>query len=92
MRAPLPSSLEAVLELVDAGADTPDRLEAAGAEPDGLLLVLAELELRGLLGRGENGRYLPTHAYSPFAYMKQNHSPSETPPPQDDTAASRGFT
>ena len=58
----LPAPLDAVLELVGAGADTPDRLIAAGAEPDGLLLVLSELELVGLLSRGENGRYLPRHA------------------------------
>jgi DNA processing protein len=54
--------LRAILDLVGSGADTPDRLVAAGAEPDELLLALTELELRGLLTRGENGRYLPRHA------------------------------
>ena len=57
-RARLPRRLGAVLDLVGAGADTPDRLLAAGAEPDGLLLALSELELLGVLSRGENGRYL----------------------------------
>jgi DNA processing protein len=51
--------LRAVLDLVGAGADTPDRLAAAGAEPQELLLALTELELLGLLARGENGRYVP---------------------------------
>ena len=55
---PLPAPLAAVLELVGSGADTPDRLLASGAQPDGLLLALSQLELLGLLGRGENGRYL----------------------------------
>jgi DNA processing protein len=54
--------LRPILDLVGAGADTPDRLVAAGAEPSGLLLALTELELRGLLARGENGRYLPRQA------------------------------
>jgi hypothetical protein len=31
----------------------------AGAEPAGVLLALSELELLGLLGRGDGGRYLP---------------------------------
>jgi DNA processing protein len=54
--------LRAILDLVGTGADTPDRLAAAGAEPSGLLFALSELELRGLLARGENGRYLPRQA------------------------------
>jgi DNA processing protein len=54
--------LRAILDLVGMGADTPDRLAAAGAKPNGLLLALTELELRGLLARGENGRYLPRQA------------------------------
>jgi DNA processing protein len=58
----LEPGLRAILDLVGSGADTPDRLVAAGAEPSDLLHALTELELRGLLARGENGRYVPRHA------------------------------
>jgi DNA processing protein len=58
-RVALEPRLRRILELVGSGADTPDRLAAAGAEPSGLPLALTELELLGLLGRGENGRYVP---------------------------------
>jgi DNA processing protein len=60
----LEPGLRAILDLVGSGADTPDRLVVAGAEPSDLLHALTELELRGLLARGENGRYLPRHAAS----------------------------
>jgi predicted Rossmann fold nucleotide-binding protein DprA/Smf involved in DNA uptake len=52
--------LARVLELVDGGRDTPDRLAPACGTPDEVLLALSELELRGLLTRGDGGRYLPS--------------------------------
>jgi DNA processing protein len=56
----LTPALQAVLERVACGHDTPERL-AAGMDIgiDELLLALSELELQGALTRGENGRYLP---------------------------------
>jgi DNA processing protein len=59
----LPSRLRAdrraTLERVGAGADTPGKLTRAGDDPGETLLALAELELMGLLGRGDGGRYVP---------------------------------
>jgi hypothetical protein len=51
--------MQAVLERVACGHDTPERLAGMDLETDELLLALSELELLGLLTRGENGRYLP---------------------------------
>ena len=51
--------LRAVLERVGGGCDTPDGLTRAGVELSAALLALSELELRGLLVRGDGGRYLP---------------------------------
>lgn len=53
--------LRAVLERVGAGCDTPDRLTRAGMALSAALLALSELELRGLLVRGDGGRYLPVN-------------------------------
>jgi DNA processing protein len=59
----LPSSLRAdlrvTLERVGDGADTPGKLIPAHEDPGRTLLALAELELMGLLGRGDGGRYIP---------------------------------
>jgi DNA processing protein len=59
----LPSRLRAdlrvTLERVGDGADTPGKLSSAGEDPGETLLALAELELMGLLGRGDGGRYVP---------------------------------
>ena len=52
--------LQRTLERVGAGCDTPDKLARAGADPDGILLALSELELAGLLMRGDGGRYVPS--------------------------------
>jgi DNA processing protein len=51
--------LQAVLEQVGAGADTPGKLTCAGENADETMQALAELELMGLLGRGDGGRYVP---------------------------------
>jgi len=51
--------LRATLERVGTGCDTPDKLTRAGANATSVLLALSELELMGLLVRGDGGRYLP---------------------------------
>jgi DNA processing protein len=51
--------LRSVLELVGAGVDTPGKLVESGTRAGAVLQALAELELRGLLARGEGGRYVP---------------------------------
>ncbi|HEV7936893.1 MAG TPA: DNA-processing protein DprA [Solirubrobacteraceae bacterium] len=48
-----------VLELVSRGQDTPAKLAASGAHTDDVAVALAELELCGLLARGDGGRYVP---------------------------------
>jgi DNA processing protein len=50
--------LRDVLERVGAGEDTPGRLLGAHADADELLRALGELELMGLLVRGDGGRYV----------------------------------
>ena len=52
--------LARVLELVSGGHDTLAKLAARGAEPGDLAVALIELELEGLLLRGDGGRYLPS--------------------------------
>jgi len=51
--------LRTTLERVGAGRDTPDKLMGEGEESGDLLLALSELELMGLLARGDGGRYVP---------------------------------
>ncbi len=62
--ARLPPRLRQTFELVGAGRDTPDRLERAGGHAGDLLLSLSELELMGLLVRGDGGRYVPSGRFS----------------------------
>jgi DNA processing protein len=50
--------LRAVLDSVAAGLDTPHKL-IGGGEPGELLQALSELEVLGLLARGDGGRYVP---------------------------------
>ena len=57
-RRELSARLTAVLELVGSGSDTPDELEEHVSDPGDVLLALSELELMGLLVRGDGGRYL----------------------------------
>lgn len=57
--AALEPRLQATLELVGAGNDTPAKLSAASADAGEALLALGELELMGLLTRGDGGRYVP---------------------------------
>jgi DNA processing protein len=51
--------LAEVLERVGAGTDTPERLIAGARDAGEVLLALSELELIGLLTRGDGGRYVP---------------------------------
>lgn len=57
-QAELEPLLKRVLELVGAGCDTAGQLELEGLRPGDTLLALTELELLGLLCRGDGGRYL----------------------------------
>ena len=51
--------LKATLERVGAGRDTPAKLTAGSADAGAVLLALSELELMGLLTRGDGDRYVP---------------------------------
>jgi DNA processing protein len=63
-RPSLAPRLRSTLELVGAGCDTPEKLVSEGADPDEVLLRLSELELMGLLARGDGGRYVVREALS----------------------------
>lgn len=58
--AALEPRLAEVLEGVGRGEDTVAKLVARGGKPEQLALALAELELQGLLVRGDGGRYVPS--------------------------------
>ncbi len=58
-RSGLEPRLRKTLEQVGAGRDTPDKLASAGGGAGEMLLALSELELLGLLARGDGGRYVP---------------------------------
>lgn len=64
LTAELEPRLERVLREVGTGRDTPDRLAGPGVEEAEVLLALSELELLGLLARGEGGRYVPCNPCS----------------------------
>jgi hypothetical protein len=50
--------LRAMLERVGAGADTPGKLAGEKDDAGEVLRALSELELLGLLSRGDGERYL----------------------------------
>jgi DNA processing protein len=56
--AHLDGRLRSVLESVGAGIDTPQKLMSNGSDPGEVLQALSELELMGLLARGDGGRYV----------------------------------
>ena len=58
--ATLEPRLLSILERVVSGADSPDRLTRGEADACEILLALSELELMGLLSRGDGGRYVPS--------------------------------
>jgi DNA processing protein len=51
--------LAEILEGVGAGRDTPEKLIGSADDAGEILLGLSELELMGLLTRGDGGRYVP---------------------------------
>jgi DNA processing protein len=51
--------LKTILERVGAGLDTPGKLTEPGEDAGEIMLALAELEVMGLLNRGDGGRYVP---------------------------------
>jgi DNA processing protein len=57
-RPELEPRLRETLERVGAGQDTPDKLTRRGQDAGAMLLALSELELKGLLRRGDGGRYV----------------------------------
>jgi DNA processing protein len=61
-QAGLEPRLRIALEQVGAGRDTPDRLAGVCADAGAALMALSELELMGLLARGDGGRYVPRDA------------------------------
>ena len=73
----LPAALDArlggVLERVAGGQDTAARLCERETDPGAILLALSELELLGLLGRGEAGRYVP-RCDDALGAMSGNHA------------------
>jgi DNA processing protein len=65
--AELEPRLLATLEQVGAGRDTPAKLTAGSADAGEVLLALSELEVMGLLGRGDGGRYVPRESLAGVA-------------------------
>lgn len=61
----LTARLRTMLERVGAGCDTPEKLTSEGVGLEDALLALTELELMGLLGRGDGGRYVARGAFPP---------------------------
>jgi DNA processing protein len=59
--------LQRVLELIGDGCDTPGRLLGAGGGAGELLRSLGELELLGLIARGDGDRYVATDPLAPPA-------------------------
>jgi DNA processing protein len=51
--------LRATLERVGTGRDTPEKLTTDGEDAGEVLLALSELEVMGMLARGDGGRYVP---------------------------------
>lgn len=58
----LEPSQQLILERVGSGQDTVEALIDGGVSREQTFIVLAELELRGLLERGHGGRYVPCAA------------------------------
>jgi DNA processing protein len=57
---PLDPGLAGVLDRVGRGEDTIEKLVRRGAESGEIAVALTELELHGMLVRGDGGRYVPT--------------------------------
>jgi DNA processing protein len=82
--ARLAPRLRRVLARVGAGRDTPEKLVAEGSRLAEVLLALSELELLGLLARGDGARYVPREplpskarsAHSAGGHLKDRREPS----------------
>ena len=74
-QAELRPTLRLVLDRVGSGCATPDALAGEGLAPGEVLLALTELELMGLLARGENGRYVRGFSHSAGARSERRRSP-----------------
>jgi DNA processing protein len=59
--------LRTTLERVGAGLDTPDKLAGEDGAAE-VLMALSELELMGLLARGDGGRYVPRESLPAAPY------------------------
>jgi DNA processing protein len=68
--------LQAMLEQVGAGRDTPDKLSDEHDSGE-VLTALSELELMGLLTRGDGGRYVPRES----CHSRAHRSPAPAPRP-----------
>jgi hypothetical protein len=66
-RPALEPRLARLLERVGAGMDTPEKLIGPAPDVGELLLELTELELLGLVTRGESGRYVPRDSLVTYA-------------------------
>jgi DNA processing protein len=61
--------LQTMLEQVGAGRDTPDKLASEGDAGE-VLMALSELELMGMLARGDGGRYVPRECFGDALTVK----------------------
>ena len=71
--------LRAMLERVGAGEDTPGKLTGEGDDCGELLLMLSELELMGLLTRGDGGRYLPRYPSLDGRWREKGERAADSP-------------
>jgi len=71
--ASLDPRLKGTLERVGAGEDTPDKLTREDGDAAEVLLALSELELIGLLARGDGGRYVPRESV-PALHGRTGHA------------------
>ena len=72
--------LQTVLEQVGSGRDTPGKLTSDGEDPGETMLALSELELMGLLGRGDGGRYVPRESLIGQQIGIGSHAPAMSLP------------
>jgi DNA processing protein len=72
--ATLEPRLRRTLERVGAGEDTPDELTDQEQDAGEVLLALSELEVMGLLTRGDGGRYVPREPLRGLADARANAS------------------
>ena len=69
----LEARLKVVLERIGGGRDTPGKLTGPGEDAGEIMLALAELEVMGLLSRGDGGRYVPRQSLPPRAGRRREN-------------------